>query len=132
MQPNRRTARVRELLKHQVAECIRQGLTIDEVGVLTVNDVGVSSDLRSATVFLGFVGTAEQRRKAPLKLQERAKLIRMQVGSAVRLKYTPELKFQIDDSIAEGNKVLAIIEQLEATTPSLRPVPVVKPDETRK
>jgi ribosome-binding factor A len=65
MQPNRRTARVRELLKHEIAECIRRELSIEEVGLLTVNDVGLASDLRTATVFVGFVGTKEQKKRAP-------------------------------------------------------------------
>jgi ribosome-binding factor A len=117
MQPNRRTFRVKELLKHEVAECIRRELSIEEVGLLTVNDVGVSGDLRSATVFLGFVGTADQRKRAPVKLAERAKLIQMMVGGAVRLKFTPELRFLIDDSIQEGNRVLAILAELEKSAP---------------
>lgn len=113
MQPNRRAARVRELLKHQVAECLRREITIDEAGLLTVNDVGLASDLKSATVFIGFVGSAAQRRRAPLLLAERAGRIRMLVGAAVRLKYTPDLKFQLDDSIEKGNRVLAILDELE-------------------
>ncbi len=131
MQPNRRSARVKELLKQQVAECIRQELTIDEVGLLTVNDVGIASDLRSATVFLGFVGTAEQRRQAPLKLAERAKRIRMQIAATVRLKYVPDLKFQLDDSIEAGNRVILLLEQLERENPALRvpPQPAEDDDE---
>ena len=117
MQPNRRTFKVKELLKHEIAECIRREFSIEEVGLLTVNDVGVSSDLRSATVFLGFVGSADQRKRAPAKLAERAKLIQMMVGSAVRLKFTPELRFLIDDSIQEGNRVLAILKELEKSAP---------------
>lgn len=113
MQPNRRSARVRELLKHEVAECIRRELTIEEVGLLTVNDVGIASDLKSATVFLGFVGTKDQRQRAPALLAERAGRLRMLVASGIRLKYTPELKFQIGDSIADGNRVLAILDELD-------------------
>ncbi len=128
MQPNRRSARVKELLKQQVAECIRQELTIDEVGLLTVNDVGIASDLRSATVFLGFVGTPAQRLAAPIKLAERAKRIRMLVASTVRLKYAPDLKFQLDDSIEAGNRVIALLEQLEKENPALRP-PVPSEDD---
>ena len=123
MQPNRRTERVRELLKHEVAECIRRELSIDEVGLLTVNDIALSSDLRSATVFLGFVGAARQRQRVQGVLAERAPRLRMLVASGVRLKYTPELKFQIDDSIEEGNRVLALLDQLEKQTPPPGPLP---------
>lgn len=117
MLPNRRTFRVKELLKHEVAECLRREFAINEVGLLTVNDVGIASDLRSATVFIGFVGTVEQRRLAPARLAERAKDIQMRVGSSVRLKFTPTLRFQIDDSIEQGNRVVALLDELEKSPP---------------
>jgi ribosome-binding factor A len=40
------------------------------------------------------------------------------VSRAVVLKYTPTLKFMIDDSVARGNRVLQIIEELEKSNPS--------------
>ena len=110
---NRRLARVRELLKQEIAEILRQELSIEEVGLLTVNAVGVGRDLRSAIVFLGFVGTPAQRKRATVVLSENAGLIRGRVGSNVRLKFTPDLRFQIDDSIEQGNRVLALLDELE-------------------
>ena len=68
MQRNRRHDRVRELLKRAVGEVIREMFSIQEVGVVSVTDVGISNDLRSAVVFLSF--TAEDRRKAFGKIQE--------------------------------------------------------------
>jgi ribosome-binding factor A len=118
MQPNRRTARVRELLKHEIAECIRRELSIEEVGLLTVNDVGLASDLRTATVFVGFVGTKEQKKRAPAVLAAHAGRIQSMVGSAVRLKFTVMLRFQLDDSIEQGNKVVAILDALERENPT--------------
>lgn len=110
--PNRRIARVKELLKHELSEVIRREFDISETGLLTVNDVGVSRDLRSGIVFLGFVGTAAQRKLAPERVAEKAKFIQATVGGAVRLKFTPELRFQIDDSIEQGNRVIAILDEL--------------------
>jgi ribosome-binding factor A len=115
---NRRLARVRELLKQEIAEVLRQEMSIQEVGLLTVNAVGVSRDLRSAIVFLGFVGTLAQRRLALATLEEKAKWIQSRVGGTVRLKFTPELRFQMDDSIEQGNRVLAILDELEQGTRS--------------
>lgn len=118
---NRRIARVRELLKQEIAEVLRQEMPLEQVGLLTVNDVGVARDLRSALVFLGFVGTPAQRKQALATLTERAKLIQSRVGGQVRLKFTPELRFQIDDSIEQGNRVLAILDQLEQEPPPSTP-----------
>ncbi len=113
MQPNRRTARVRELLKHEVAECIRRELSIDEVGLLTVNDVGLASDLRSATVFVGFVGTPDQKKRAKSRLADHARRIQMIVGTSIQLKFVPELRFQLDDSIEQGHRIVALLEELD-------------------
>jgi len=124
---NRRLARVRELLKQEIAEILRQELSIEEVGLLTVNAVGVGRDLRSAIVFLGFVGTPAQRKRATVVLSENAGLIRGRVGSNVRLKFTPDLRFQIDDSIEQGNRVLALLDELERqpSAPPESPAPPI-------
>lgn len=116
--PNRRIARVKELLRHELSEIIRREFSIEEVGLLTVNDVGVSRDLRSAIVFLGFIGTAAQRKQAPARIAERSKLIQSLIGGAVRLKFTPELRFHLDDSIAEGSRVIGLLEELQSSEPS--------------
>jgi|TARA_B100000959_G_C14567572_1_gene454385 ribosome-binding factor A len=35
------------------------------------------------------------------------------LGQAVILKYTPRIKFQINDAIAEGDRVLTLLDELE-------------------
>lgn len=112
-----RLQRVRELLKRQIGEVIRRELPLSEAGLITVNDVGVSGDLHSATVYVGIVGTEEQRRQGVALLTKHRKRIQGLVGRAVILKYTPQLRFVVDESITRGNRVLEIIEQLEQSSP---------------
>ncbi len=114
---NLRHERVRELLKREVGEVIRRELPINEAGLITVNEVGVASDLRSATIFVGVIGTAEQRKKAATLLKKESKRLQALVGRAVVLKYTPHLKFVVDHSIERGSRVLEIINDLEKLTP---------------
>jgi len=110
---SRRILRVRELLRHEMAEILRRELPIAEVGLLTVNAVGVSRDLRSAIVFLGYIGTPAQRQAAMALLEERGKQFQSMLGAAVRLKFTPQIRFQIDDSIEQGNRVIELLDQME-------------------
>ena len=114
---NLRHERVRELLKREVGEVIRREFPMSEVGLLTVNEVGVSSDLKSATVFIGVIGTSDQQKKAMALLAKESKRLQGLVGRAVILKYTPHLKFVIDQSIERGNRVLEILEEIEKTSP---------------
>lgn len=121
--PSRRVSRVKELLRHEIAEVLRREFNLEEVGLLSVNDVGISRDLRSAIVFLGFVGTPAQRKLAEERLAERGKLIQSWVGGSIRLKFTPELRFRLDDSISEGNRIIALLENLDQVAPPAPPAP---------
>jgi ribosome-binding factor A len=112
-----RLERVRELLKRELGEIIRRELPISEAGLITVNEVGVAPDLKSATVFVGVIGTPEQRKKAANLLDKESKRLQGMIGRAVVLKYTPHLKFVIDEAIERGNRVLEILDEIEKSTP---------------
>lgn len=112
-----RLQRVRELLKRQIGEVIRREIPINQAGLITVNDVGVAGDLQSATVFVSIVGTAEQQQRAPAILYKERKRLQSLVGRSVVLKYTPQLRFVVDDSIERGNRVLKIIDEIERSLP---------------
>jgi ribosome-binding factor A len=111
--PSIRVERVRELLKRELGEIIRRELPLSEAGLITVNDVDISKDLQIATVFVGVVGTAAQKKNALSLLEQSRKRLQGLVGRAVILKYTPQLRFELDESIERGNRVLKIIEELE-------------------
>jgi ribosome-binding factor A len=109
---------VRELLKREIGEVIRREFPVSEAGLVTVNDVDVAGDLHSAIVFISILGNADQQKRGLSLLTRHRKRIQGLVGRAVVLKYTPTLTFLIDDSVARGNRVLQIIEELEKSNPT--------------
>lgn len=115
--PSHRLLRVRELLKREIGEAIRRELPVQQAGLVTVNDVDVSGDLKNAKVYLGLLGNPEQKKVAVDLLNKHRPRIQSQVGKAVVLKFTPRLRFVMDQSIDRGNRVLQIIEELEKSTP---------------
>lgn len=115
--PSRRLQRVAELLKREVSELLRRELNVEDVGLLSVNEVKVSPDLKTATVFVGFVGNRQQRSAAPEKLAQHTKRIQLMLGAQLRTKWTPVLTFLLDESVEKGNRVLAILESLEKGRP---------------
>ena len=108
-----RHERVRELLKRAIGEAIRREFHVNDVGLITINDVDVAGDLKSAVVFISVLGKPEQQKRALQVLEENRIRLQGMVAKAVILKFTPTLKFVVDDSIVRGNKVLQIIEDLE-------------------
>jgi ribosome-binding factor A len=111
--PSLRMQRVGELLKRAIGEVIRREFPVSEAGLVTVNDVDVAGDLHSAIVFVSILGTVEQQKRGFDLLLRHRKRIQGLVAKAVVLKYTPTLRFLMDDSVVRGNRVLEIIADLE-------------------
>ena len=112
--PSLRLQRVRELLKREIGEAIRREFEVSQVGLISVNDVDVAGDLHTAVVFISI---PEQQKRGFVLLQRHRVRIQGLVARAVILKYTPRLKFLMDDSVVRGNKVLTILEEVEKTLP---------------
>jgi ribosome-binding factor A len=108
-----RLERVREMLKREIGEVIRRELPVDEVGLINVNDLDVAPNLKNATVYVGILGGKAQKEKGMEMLEKSRVRIQGLVAKDVILKYTPRLRFVLDDSIERGNRVLKIIEELE-------------------
>jgi ribosome-binding factor A len=113
-----RLQRVRELLKREIGEAIRREFRVSEAGLITVNDVDLAGDLKTATVFISILGNPDQQKRGFQLLNEHRIRLQGFIGRAVVMKYTPKLKFVFDDSIVRGNRVLQIIEELEKSSPA--------------
>ena len=117
--PNVRHERVRELLKRAIGEAIRREFSVDEIGVVGVDDVQVGGDLKTAVVFINILGSATQKKRGLEVLQQQRIRIQGIVAKTVILKFTPTLKFVVDDSLDRGNRVLQILEELEKNSLSV-------------
>ncbi|HMJ89869.1 MAG TPA: 30S ribosome-binding factor RbfA [Candidatus Acidoferrum sp.] len=115
--PSHRLLRVRELLKREIGEAIRREIPVQQAGLVTVNDVDVTGDLKNAKVYLGLLGNTEQKKTAIEMLSKNRVRIQGLVSKTVVMKYTPRLKFVVDESVDRGNRILQIIEELDKTTP---------------
>jgi ribosome-binding factor A len=117
-------ARVNEVVREAIGDELER-LNDPRLGLVTVTGVEVSADLRQATVYYSALGRAdkrsagvvpdlepEQRVSTQAALAAAAPHLRASLGREVRLKYTPELFFREDPSIAAGDRIEAIIRDL--------------------
>lgn len=112
-----RVQRVRELLKRQLGETIRRELQPPDGAMVTVNEVELSNDLQMATVYVGIIGNENQRKAGMELLQSERKRIQGLVGRAVVLKYIPQLRFVLDESVSRGNRIIEILDEIERSSP---------------
>ena len=99
-----RTARVGEEIREVLAEEI-QKLKDPRVGFVTVTGVKVSPDLRRAWVYYTSYGDQKARAGTDAALRSANHHLRAAVGREVRLRYLPELVFEPDTSIEQGERI---------------------------
>ena len=104
-----RARRVEEQLKRLLAEQIRREVKDPRIGLVTITAVEVSRDLSHATVyFTPFAGIGDAA-AALDALQHASGFLRHQARDLMRLRIAPELEFRVDDSVARGARLSALI-----------------------
>ena len=95
---------------------IQRELKDPRLGMTTVSAVEVSKDLAYAKVFVTFLGRdePEQIKEALEVLVKASGFLRSQLGKAIRMRVTPHLTFQYDESIIRGQKMSTLIDQARA------------------
>ena len=80
--------------------------------LVTVTQVDVTPDLKSAHVYVSVLGS-EGRKDVLPKLEANRAALQADLSKHVVLKYTPHLVFHLDDSIERGARVLEILQEIE-------------------
>ncbi len=114
-----RLVRVNELLKREIAEDLYRNFSMSDfdASALTVTRVECTPDLRDANVFVSIFGHENERKGMIAYLnRHRQEIVRMMV-KRVKLKYTPRLHFQLDESIEGGDNILSILAEMERENP---------------
>jgi ribosome-binding factor A len=108
-----RTDRVGEEFREILAEAI-QGLKDPRVGFVTVTGVKVSPDLHVAWVYYTVLGDEKAAASTRAALRSAAPHLRHELGRQIRLKVTPELRFEQDQLSVSAERIDALIDQVHA------------------
>ena len=107
-----RLLRVNELLKRELSGIIAREMTF-QTGLVSVNQVDVTADLKSAHVFVSVLGTSGVINE----LEAHRGALQAALAKNVVLKYTPHLVFHLDDSIERGARVIEIMQEIDPLPP---------------
>jgi ribosome-binding factor A len=109
--PSQRQLRVGEVIRHALAEIIQRGEIHDpdlENTVVTVPEVRVAPDLKSATVYVMPLG-GKGGDQVVAAFDRNRKFLRGEIAHKVNLRFAPELRFRLDESFAEGDRIDALL-----------------------
>jgi ribosome-binding factor A len=117
---SRRTERVSALLREEIGKLLLENLHDPRLGrVVTVTNVNVSPDLRLASVRISALGNADEQRDVKRALESATGFLRTELAKRLQLKHAPELKIEMDESIEEGDRVLALLDSLKPSEPPI-------------
>ena len=109
-----RISRINEEIQRQLSADIRRlkDPRVSGSGMVSVTRVDTTGDLRYAKIYVSVLDKAQE--KDVLKgLKSAGGFLRRELGSALGLRYTPELLFEADDSIAYGAHILEVMQDVE-------------------
>jgi ribosome-binding factor A len=117
---SRRTERLSEEIREEVALLIASELKDPRIGFVTVTRVEVTPDLRTARIYVGVLGTEKQRTTSLAGLKQGAGFLRRALGRTLRLRYTPELLFQYDEGLEASDRVAKLLAEI-GSSPAAAP-----------
>ena len=103
--------RVDEAMRVVLSEAISKDLHDPRVGFVTVTAVKTSPDLRHARVYVSVLGDEEARGDSLDALQAAHGFLQSRVSGSLRLKHTPTLTFDHDDSVDRGMRITELLNE---------------------
>ena len=115
---NNRIGRINEEIQRELSSLLR---TLKDPrlqsGLLTITHVDTTPDLRFSKIFVSALDKSQE--KDMMKgLKSAAGYLRRELGTALKLRYTPELQFVADDSILQGAHILEMLRNPEIVKPA--------------
>ncbi len=111
---SRRTERVSELLREEVARVLRQDVQDPRVRLVTLTRVDVAPDFSNALVFWSALDAEDEEALGVVQegLDDAAPFVRGRLARVLSLKRTPELRFRHDPSLELGTRTLALLREI--------------------
>ncbi|HNF83429.1 MAG TPA: 30S ribosome-binding factor RbfA [Solirubrobacterales bacterium] len=109
-----RMRRVNEVLRQVISDAITNDLSDPRLEMATVTSVDTTPDLRHAKVYFTVLGDDAAKADALKGLGSAHSLLQGKVAAETRMKHTPALAFEYDESIESGMRIDALLAEGEA------------------
>jgi ribosome-binding factor A len=110
----RRQRRVSELIHRELSLLLMREVRDPRLYDVTVTGVEITPDLLIAHVYFTVMGDADQGKQALAALEHAGGFLRTQLAGQVRLRFVPELIFDLDQSAEYGRRIDELLDQVVA------------------
>jgi len=110
--PLKRPKRVAHLIQKEISAILRKQIKDPQLGFVTITEVKVTDDLQHARVYFTVYGSEQERIATEKLLKRMTSFVRYHIGQRIKLRYTPEIVFQYDETIEKAARIDDLINKL--------------------
>src|SRR5271170_6618397 len=110
--PTRRTVRVAEVLRKELAACMSQSLDLEGL-LITISSIDLPPDMKQAFVYISTLKPDLEEQTALAVLNRNRKAWQSSIGRRLGTKFTPQLIFRFDRAVERGDRVMEILTKLQ-------------------
>lgn len=115
MLPYKRSQRVSDLIREEIADIIMYKLKDPRMGFITVTGVDITEDLKIAKIYISIL--KEEEKDITLEILNSATgFVRAELAKRLRMKFIPSISFRIDKSIEYGIKIEKLLKEIKEKT----------------
>jgi ribosome-binding factor A len=121
MSTHDRPARVAHEFQRELSSLLARGLKDPRItGFITVTGAKMSPDLKEVVAYVSIHGEEKVVAETLAGLRAAATYIQREVSRAVKLRYTPHLRFVFDESVGRGDRIDRLLREAKAQDESAR------------
>ena len=109
-----RIEKLQELIKQEIGKILLMDIKDSRIGFVTVTGVEMTGDLREAKVFVSIMGNDEQIKSTWEGLQSALGFIRREIGKRIKIRFTPEISFELDKSLDYSEHIQKLLLKVKA------------------
>lgn len=106
----KRSLRVGEQIQRELALLLQQEVKDPRIGMVTVSDIELSTDLAQARVYVTIYGQDGQQKQALQALNHAAGFLRSELARRLSLRSIPVLRFYYDTAAEQGHRIDALLQ----------------------
>jgi ribosome-binding factor A len=112
MLPYKRSQRVGDLLREEIADIVIHRLKDPRIGFITITEVDVTDDIKIARVYVSIL--KDEEKKTTIEILNSAKsFIRSELSKRLRMKFIPSIEFRLDTSIEYGTRIDKLLREIK-------------------
>jgi ribosome-binding factor A len=102
-----------ELMRAALADLVLTKLKDPRIGFATITSVAMTADLKIARVSVSVMGGDKEKKGTLAALQHAHGFLQKEVAHQLKLRFTPTLQFELDETLAKSFKINQVLEQLK-------------------